>query len=160
YNHYYDHPGIAVTASTGDYGNVIQWPSSNANIVAVGGTTLTRDTTTARGWTEAAWASGGSGCASVEPKPAYQQGIRTGCTTRRTADISADADPASGLGIYNSTAVGGWAQYGGTSLSSPLVAAMYALAGTPTPGTYPVTYPYADTNAADISDVTTGSDGW
>ena len=159
YNQYYDHPGIAVAASTGDFGNVVNWPASNADVIAVGGTTLTRDGTTTRGWTEAAWGSGGSGCASVSAKPAYQQNIDTGCDTRAMADISADADPDSGLGIYNSTAVGGWAQYGGTSLSSPLVAAMYALAGAPTPGTYPVTYPYADTNAGDLTDVTTGSDG-
>jgi hypothetical protein len=160
YDHYYDHPGIAVTASTGDYGNIVNWPASNGNVVAVGGTTLTRDGTTARGWTEAAWASGGSGCSASEPKPAYQLGLDTGCGNRAIADISADADPASGLGLYNSTAIGGWARYGGTSLSSPLVAAMYALAGTPTPGTYPVTYPYADTNARDLTDVTNGSDGY
>ncbi len=159
YDHYYDHPGIAVTASTGDYGNVVNWPASNGNVVAVGGTTLSPDNSSARRWTEAAWGSGGSGCSSVEPKPGYQQGIDTDCGNRAIADISADADPATGLGVYNSTAVGGWAQYGGTSLSSPLVAAMYALAGTPTPGTYPVTYPYADTNVGDLTDVTTGSDG-
>ncbi|WP_377271701.1 carboxypeptidase regulatory-like domain-containing protein [Peterkaempfera sp. SMS 1(5)a] len=160
YEHYYDHPGIAVTASTGDRGNAINWPATNGNVVAVGGTTLTRDATNARGWTEAAWDSGGSGCSQVEPKPAYQQGIDTGCANRAIADISADADPATGLGIYNSSpSFGGWIQVGGTSLSSPLVAAMYALAGTPTPDTYPVTYPYADTNAADFTDVTAGSDG-
>ncbi|SEG90740.1 Kelch motif-containing protein [Actinacidiphila yanglinensis] len=159
YDGYYDHPGIAVTASTGDYGNIVEWPSSSGNVVAVGGTALTPDAGTARGWTEAAWNSGGSGCSSVESKPAYQQGVDTGCDRRATADVSAVADPDTGLGVYNSTAVGGWAQYGGTSLSSPLVAAMYALAGTPTPGTYPVTYPYDDTDAADLNDVTTGSDG-
>ena len=160
YDHYYDHPGIAVTASTGDYGNIVNWPASNGNVVAVGGTTLTRDAGSARGWTESAWASGGSGCSASEPKPAYQQGIDTGCDRRAIADISAVADPDTGLGLYNSSAVGGWARYGGTSLSAPLVAAMYALAGTPTPGTYPVTYPYADTDAADLTDVTTGSDGY
>ncbi|MGW2939874.1 carboxypeptidase regulatory-like domain-containing protein, partial [Streptomyces sp. NPDC001156] len=161
YDRDYDHPGIAVTASTGDSGNVVNWPASNGKVVAVGGTTLTRDSTAARGWTEAAWAAGGSGCSIFEPKPAYQQGSDTGCDNRAIADISADADPATGLGIYNSTyKSGGWIQVGGTSLSSPLVASMYALAGTPTPGTYPVTYPYADTNAGDLTDVTAGSDGY
>ncbi|WP_435177512.1 kelch repeat-containing protein [Actinacidiphila sp. bgisy145] len=159
YEQHYDHPGIAVTASTGDYGNIVNWPASNPNVVAVGGTTLTRDGSTARGWTESAWSSGGSGCSGVEPKPAYQQTLDTGCANRAIGDISADADPATGLGIYNSSAVGGWEQVGGTSLSSPLVAAMYALAGTPTPGTYPVTYPYDDTDKADLTDVTAGSDG-
>lgn len=160
YDAYYDHPGIAVTASTGDYGNIVNWPASSGHVVAVGGTTLTEDGSTARGWTESAWDSGGSGCSSIEPKPAYQDGLDTGCNNRAIADISADADPASGLGIYNSSALQGWAQYGGTSLSSPLVAAMYALAGTPAPGTYPVTYPYQDTRATDLNDVTTGSDGY
>lgn len=137
YEQHYDHPGTAVTASTGDYGNIVNWPASNPNVVAVGGTTLTRDGSTGRGWTESAWASGGSGCSGTEPKPAYQQALDTGCDNRAIGDISADADPATGLGIYNSSAVGGWEQVGGTSLSSPLVAAMYALAGPPTPGTYP-----------------------
>lgn len=162
YNHYYDHPGVAVTASTGDLGNVTNWPASDPNVVAVGGTTLTRDSTAARGWTEAAWSGGGSGCSPYEPHPAYQDGIDTQCPNGRAiADIAADADPATGLAVYDSLPYlgqSGWMQVGGTSLSSPLVASMYALAGTPVAGTNPATYPYSAASS-DLNDVTQGTDG-
>ncbi|MGH3509944.1 MAG: carboxypeptidase regulatory-like domain-containing protein [Nocardioidaceae bacterium] len=160
YDHYYNHTGIAVTASTGDAGDVTNWPATNPNVVGVGGTTLTSDSSP-RGWTETAWADGGSGCSPYEPRPDYQQDITTDCPNNKAiADISADADPATGLGIYNTSGESGWAQYGGTSLSSPLIAAMYALAGTPVPGTYPVTYPYNDpSRSADLNDVVSGTNG-
>ena len=128
-NHYYDHPGVAVTASTGDAGNVASWPSTDPNVVAVGGTTLVRDQSVARGWAETAWRNGGSGCSQYEPKPAYQQDIATGCANRAEADLSADADPNTGLAVYDTDGQDGWLQVGGTSLASPLTAAMYALAG-------------------------------
>lgn len=153
----YDHPGVVVTASTGDVGNVVQWPSSDPNVVAVGGTTLTAAPGTARGWTESAWSRGGSGCSSFEPASVYQSALTTDCANRATADIAADADPNSGIAEYD-TLNGGWEQVGGTSLASPLVASMYALAGTPAANTYPVTYPYIHAES-DLNDVTTGSDG-
>ena len=156
FDHYYDHPGVAVTASTGDIGNVSNWPASSPKVVAVGGTTLTSDTSP-RGWTESAWADGGSGCSPYEPKPDFQQGLDTQCDNRAIADISADADPDTGLAVYDTLGEGGWLQVGGTSLSSPLTAAMYALAGDPVSGTYPNSYPYADTG--DLFDVTTGANG-
>jgi N-acetylneuraminic acid mutarotase len=159
---YYDHPGIAVTASAGDSGYGASYPATSPDVTSVGGTLLTADSGTARGWDESVWndedGATGSGCSADEPQPSFQQGLATDCPDNRADnDISADAAPASGLGIYNSEALGGWSQYGGTSLSSPLVAAMFALAGKPTPGTYPVTYPYADPSA--LNDVTSGNDG-
>jgi N-acetylneuraminic acid mutarotase len=157
FDHYYNHQGVAVTASTGDTGDLTNWPATNPNVIAVGGTTLTRDTGTGRGWTETAWTDGGSGCSPVEPRPDYQDGLTTGCTNRAIADLSADADPATGLAVYDTLGEGGWLPVGGTSLSSPLIAAMYALAGTPVPGTYPVTYPYRRPSA--LHDVTHGSNG-
>ncbi|GAA4508148.1 hypothetical protein GCM10023191_067540 [Actinoallomurus oryzae] len=163
YDDRYDHPGVVVTASTGDTGNLNSWPAGNPNVVAVGGTKLVRDTSTDRGWSESAWADGGSGCSPYEPRPDYQGGIETNCPSgRATADIAADADPSSGLAVYHSiTSDGhtGWVQYGGTSLSAPLVAAMYALAGTPATGTYPVTYPYSAAGSADLFDVSQGVNG-
>ena len=156
FDHYYDHPGVAVTASTGDIGNVSNWPASSPKVVAVGGTTLTSDTSP-RGWTESAWADGGSGCSPYEPKPDFQQGLDTQCDKRAIADISADADPNTGLAVYDTLGEAGWLQVGGTSLSSPLTAAMYALAGDPVAGTYPNSYPYAD--PGDLFDVTAGANG-
>ncbi|HZC51177.1 MAG TPA: carboxypeptidase regulatory-like domain-containing protein [Mycobacterium sp.] len=159
YDQDYDHPGVAIVAATGDTGNVTNWPASNPNVTAVGGTTLTQDGTLPRGWRETAWSSGGSGCSPYEPRPGYQATINTNCPNNKAiADIAADADPASGLAIYDSLGYGGWLKAGGTSLATPLVTAMYALAGTPEPGTYPVTYPYQSTPAG-LFDITEGSDG-
>ena len=138
FDHYYDHPGVAVDAATGDIGNVTNWPATNPDVAGIGGTTLTKDTSVPRGWNESAWADGGSGCSPYEPRPDYQTGISTDCPNNKAiADISADADPNTGLATYDTNGEGGWLQVGGTSLSTPLVTAMYALAGHPGPGTYP-----------------------
>jgi N-acetylneuraminic acid mutarotase len=157
FDQYYTHAGVAVTASTGDTGDVTNWPATNPNVVGVGGTTLTQDSSS-RGWNETAWADGGSGCSPYEPHPDYQTGINTQCGKRAIADISADADPATGLAVYDTLGYSGWLQVGGTSLSSPLVASMYALAGTPVPGTFPVTYPYQAPTGG-LYDITAGSNG-
>ena len=163
YDSAYQHPGVAVTVSTGDTGNLVEWPSSDPDVTAAGGTTLAKDPSVSRGWDETAWDSGGSGCSTIEPQPQYQLGITTGCTMRATADVSADANPASGLGIYDTLLAGGeggWVQVGGTSLASPLITSMYALAGAPVAGTYPVNYPYHDpSQASDLFDITQGSNG-
>jgi N-acetylneuraminic acid mutarotase len=162
YDHYYDHPGVAVTASTGDTGGIPNWPAADPNVVAVAGTTLTQDSGSPRGWHETAWSGGGSGCSPYEPRPDYQQNLATNCPNNRAqGDISAVADPNTGLAVYDSipSPFGvDWLQIGGTSLSSPLTAAMYALAGTPVPGTFPVTYPY-QAPAGALNDVTEGSNG-
>ncbi len=155
---YYDHPGVVMTVASSDQANSVEWPSSDPHVTAVGGTTLTRAAGTDRGWTESAWASAGSGCSQYEPQPDFQADVATDCAHRATADISADADPNSGLAVYDTLGQSGWLQVGGTSLSSPLVAAMYALAGTPAAGTYPVEYPYAD-QGNHLFDVTTGNNG-
>jgi hypothetical protein len=165
---YYNHPGIAVTASAGDGAYGVNYPSASQYVTAVGGTTLTKDTSAARGFDEKVWfgdPSGdgtGSGCSAYEPQPSWQDGITADCAMRATADISADADPASGLAVYDSfNSEGGWLQVGGTSLSSPLIAATYALAGTPAAGTYPSSYLYAHYlgNPSVFNDITTGSNG-
>ncbi|GAA1391165.1 carboxypeptidase regulatory-like domain-containing protein [Catellatospora chokoriensis] len=160
YHAHYDHPGIAITVASGDIGNVQSFPATHPDVTAVGGTLLTRDASP-RGWSETAWAYAGSGCSAYEPRPDYQAGIDTQCGDKRaTADVSATAAPESGLAVYNTLGQDGWAQWGGTSLAAPLLAAMYALAGDPLPGTYPVTYPYRKDKAAGLSDVTTGSNGY
>lgn len=158
WDHYYDHPGVAVTAATGDTGNVVSYPASSPSVVAVGGTTLTKNSGSSRGWDETAWAEGGSGCSQYEPQPAYQSSLATGCANRATADISAVADPDTGLAVYDTLSGNGWLQVGGTSLSSPLMASMYALAGAPAENTYPATYPYTVTGEG-LYDVTGGSNG-
>ena len=158
YDRHYDRPGVVVTASSGDTGNQQVWPATNPNVVAVGGTRLSRDPSTARGWTESAWSSAGSGCSRYEPQPEFQASLNTNCARRATADVSAVADPYTGLAVYSTLGYDGWLQVGGTSLSAPLVAAMYALAGPPVADTYPVSYPYLDQGNG-LFDVTAGSNG-
>jgi subtilase family serine protease len=152
----YDHPGIAITASTGDAGYEVESPASFPTVIAVGGTSLTRS---ASGFTEKAWSGAGSGCSSINPRPSYQTGA-TGCAGKANADVSAVADPATGVAVYDSYAyqgTKGWMVFGGTSASSPIVAGVYAM-GTAV-GT--VTYPAAKTwaNTAALHDVTTGANG-
>ncbi len=162
YDHYYNHPGVAVTVSTGDIAAVPSFPATDPHVVSVGGTTLTRDSSAPRGWTEKAWYGGGSGCSAYLPKPSYQQSVSTGCSIgRATADVSADADPATGLAVYDTVSeLGvGWFQVGGTSLAAPLIAGMYALAGAPPAKDYPVADLYDQVNSGHFNDVTTGANG-
>ncbi len=162
YNASYDHPGVAVTASTGDSGyygdgNGTSFPANNPHVVAVGGTSLVPDSST-RGWSETVWNNAygapGSGCSLYQTKPAWQ--TDPGCANRTISDVSAVADPATGVAVYN-TGDGGWVVYGGTSVSAPLVAGMYATAGGPVTGTEPASYPYAKPGS--FNDVTVGDDG-
>jgi hypothetical protein len=152
---YFDHPGVAITAPDGTGGYGPWYPAASPDVVAVGGTTLTSAPTTARGWTEAAYSSTGSGCSAYEAKPAWQ--TDTGCTDRTLNDISADADNVNSPVAFYDTLSGDWVTGGGNDVSAAIIAAAYALAGTPTAGTNPASYPYAHTSL--INDITTGSTG-
>ncbi len=153
---YYKHPGVAIVASSGDGGYTREYPAASPYVTAVGGTNLTR-TSNSRGWTESVWSTSssegaGSGCSAYEAKPSFQ--TDTGCSRRTIADVSAVADPATGVAVYDSYGSGGWTVFGGTSVASPIIGAMYALANSPAPSAYPNSYPYADPGA--LYDVTTG----
>jgi hypothetical protein len=155
-NSYYKHPGVAIVASSGDSGYTREYPAASPYVTAVGGTSLTR-ASNARGWTESVWSTSstegaGSGCSAYEPKPSFQ--TDTGCARRTIADVSAVADPATGVAVYDSYGSGGWTVFGGTSVASPIIGAMYALATSPAPSVYPNSYPYANPGA--LYDVTTG----
>ena len=152
---YYKHPGVAVTVSAGDSGYRVSYPAASQYVTAVGGTTLTK-TTTGRGWNETVWSGTGSGCStSSEAKPSWQHD--TGCKHRTDNDVAAVANPSTGVAVYDTYDQFGWLEVGGTSVSSPIIAGVYALAGTPTAGTYPSSYPYAHTGS--LFDVTSGSNG-
>jgi subtilase family serine protease len=151
---YYNHPGVAVTASAGDSGYGVEYPAASQYVTAVGGTSLTT-ATNARGWTETVWSGTGSGCSGFEPKPSWQHD--SGCGHRTVADVAADANPGTGVAVYDSYTQGGWLEVGGTSVASPIIAATFALAGPPAAGTYPSSYIYAHTS--DLFDVTSGSNG-
>ncbi|HEV7534527.1 MAG TPA: peptidase S8, partial [Acidimicrobiia bacterium] len=70
--------------------------------------------------------------------------------------LSLDADPASGVSVYDSTRTqgqSGWFVVGGTSASSPMVAARSAVAGV----TVDSAYVYG--NSITYRDITSGNNG-
>jgi len=161
----YNHPGIAVTVAAGDNGyGSFGFPAASPYVVAVGGTTLTLGAGNA--WAgETAWSGGGSGCSAYLSAQSWQTALEnwaaSGCgSARGVADVAADADPSTGAAVYDTTRYQGrrgWFQVGGTSLSSPLVAGIYALAGNAASTSYPASLAYA--SPAALHDVTAGSTG-
>ena len=160
YGTYYNHPGKAVTVSSGDNGYGAEYPASSKYVTAVGGTHLVKDSST-RGWTESAWSGAGSGCSSYNsalPVATAEQTAACG-SSRAEADVSAVADPNTGVAVYDSTAYqgsSGWLVFGGTSASSPIIASVYALSGkTANAGGLP----WAKAGTSALNDVLTGSNG-
>jgi subtilase family serine protease len=155
---YYQHPGIAITASSGDSGYGVEFPAASQYVTAVGGTSLVRASTTERGWSETAWSGAGSGCSAFIPKPSWQ--TDTGCANRTVADVSAIADPYTGVAVYETyNHSGGWQVYGGTSVASPIIASVYALAIASNGASVGsgASLPYASATA--LNDVSGGSNG-
>jgi subtilase family serine protease len=128
-----DHPGVAITVSTGDNGYGTEYPATSRFVTAVGGTTLRRSSNV-RGWSETVWNGSGSGCSAHDAKPVWQI-VSTACSRRAVSDVSAVADPNTGVAVYQTFGGNGWSVYGGTSTAAPIVAAMFALAGPPAPVT-------------------------
>ena len=195
----FDHPGTVITAAAGDDGYLdwdaeessergfADYPASSPHVVAVGGTHLSL---TAGAWQEetvwngASAGAGGGGCSTALTAPAWQQSLAdwssVGCGSHRAvADVSADADPYTGVAVYDSTpireAIGkgeeveyrGWVTIGGTSVASPIIAATFALAGGAAKNTKGETVKYPaqtlyENLAADpgaLHDVVSGSNG-
>jgi hypothetical protein len=192
----FNHPGVVIVFAGGDRGylnwdtsraaaerygieiGVVDYPASSPHVVAVGGTRLTLGGPTQSWSDETVWNDGGDGCSASFPAQAWQLGVSdwssVGCEDRRAvSDVSADADPYSGVAIYDSftelemadggsrvvSTVPGWHTSGGTSLASPIVAAMFALAG----GSHGVAYPaqtlYSHIGSAGLHDVVEGGSG-
>ncbi|MER6494242.1 S53 family peptidase [Streptomyces griseorubiginosus] len=157
---YFNHPGVAITVSAGDSGYGAEYPAASKYVTSVGGTALST-ASNARGWTESVWKTSstegtGSGCSAYDAKPTWQ--TDTGCTKRMISDVSAVADPATGVSVYDSYGItAGWYTFGGTSAAAPIIASVYALAGTPGSSDYPAQYPYKHTSA--LNDVTSGNNG-
>ena len=136
---YFGVSGVVYTASAGDsaYSGGVIYPATSPHVVSVGGTTL-NTASNSRGWTESVWETSstegtGSGCSSNEPQPSWQSSISlitAACSHRVDNDVAADADPNTGAAVYDTTnGNGGWNEVGGTSESSPMIAAVFALAG-------------------------------
>jgi subtilase family serine protease len=146
----YNHAGVAVTASSGDSGFGVEFPASSPHVVAVGGTSL-RTSTNARGWTETVWSGAGSGCSTVYAKPSWQHD--TGCARRTVADVSAVADPNTGVAVFgpSSSTTSAFLVFGGTSVAAPLIGGVYGVNGG---AVNAGSNPYANTAA--LFDVTSG----
>ncbi len=157
-NAFYKHKGVAITASSGDDGYGTGYPATSPYVTAVGGTSL-YTASNARGWTETAWSGAGSGCSPYEPQAPWQTkltDVPTVCSTRAVSDVSAVADPDTGVTVYDTYDYGGYLVVGGTSVSSPIIASVYALAGNASSDLYG-DLPYL--HQSDLYDITTGSNG-
>jgi subtilase family serine protease len=150
YDSYYTVAGKVITAATGDsgYNSTAQWPAIIPSVVAVGGTSLTKTSPRA----ESAWSGAGSGCSKYYAKPSWQT-MNTGCSKRAQSDVSANADPNTGVAVYDSFHETGWMVFGGTSEATPITASVFALSGN-TGGNATL---YA--NASKLYDITSGSNG-
>jgi subtilase family serine protease len=163
----YNHPHVAMVVSAGDSGFGIACPAVLNTVVSVGGTRLTLGAGDAY-VSESVWGNGGSsgtgsGCSTVSLAQAWQSAVTgwagIGCGTHRGMnDVAAVGDPFSGAAVYDSYGYGGWLVVGGTSLSAPLIAGVYALAGNAATWNYPAQGLYAAPSTS-FHDVTTGSNG-
>jgi len=177
YNAPYNHPGVVITASSGDCGyynegcegdyEAANFPASSPDVVAVGGTSLYP---TESGWSSTVWAGGGSGCSVAFTAQLWQSDIEnfsaTACDgSRSVADVAADANPRTGVDVYDTTPSPGgyptgWGVWGGTSAASPIVAGEFGLAGGAHSVQYPASTLYSNIgNSHDLFDVVTGSNG-
>jgi len=159
-NKYLNHPGVLLAFATGDSGYLsagASYPASSPKALAVGGTTLARNPNVRRGWTESVWSHAGSGCSTLEPAPSWQN-IQACHGMKATSDVAALADPSQ-FSIYDShdSPNNPWMLYGGTSMATPMITAMYAMAGVPGTNDNPASYPYGHANQ--LFDITTGTNG-
>lgn len=156
----YNHPGVAVTVASGDSGyGSFGYPAASPYVITVGGTTLTLGAGNTYG-SETVWSGSGSGCSQYFEAPSWQSFLGACEGKRGTADVAADANPSTGAAVYDTVKYqgrSGWFQVGGTSLSSPLVAAVYALAGGLPESTSAAQGLYGHLKDGTLHDVTSGS---
>jgi len=189
----FNHPGVVITASAGDDGyrnwlaepeaRFTAYPASSPHVIAVGGTRLLSEQPSGSWRSETVWndggegaggkeglGAGGGGCSLFFAAAPWQQHVSdwssVGCgSNRAVADVSADADPYTGVAVYDSTenpeGDKGWGVIGGTSVASPIIASVFALAGGAQGVEYPARtlYENAVKAPASLHDVISGSNG-
>lgn len=124
--------GVSFTASSGDSGHGVIYPSASPYVIGVGGTTLPLDSSGNLTGSEAAWSGSGGGISAYESEPGYQSSYPIPNTggKRGVPDVSYDADPNTGVSVYDTTSYqgqSGWFVVGGTSAGAPQWAALIAL---------------------------------
>lgn len=161
---HFQNNGVVYFASSGDTGGANIYPSVSPFVVSAGGTSVNRD---ANGTfvSETGWSGSGGGPSKYEPKPAYQSGIAgTDAMQRSAPDFSFDADPNTGVSVYDSTScqgLSGWLVFGGTSVSSPSLAGVVNLSGNfYASSTLELSTIYGNyTNTKDFRDIVSGTAG-
>jgi subtilase family serine protease len=159
YDSHFSQSGVSFFVSAGDAGLPAEYPSASPNVISVGGTTLHFSGGTFT--SETGWSGGGGGCSAYETATTAQSSFggyaQVNCGgARATPDVSLDADPASGVSVYDSTRYQGqkgWWTVGGTSASSPMWAARAAVAGAV------VDAGYVYGNSINYRDITSGNNG-
>jgi subtilase family serine protease len=178
FDSFFNHPGVTFMASTGDGGHGVGYPAASPYVVAVGGTTLTLASPlplpsplTPNYGHETAWSGSSGGISAFEPGQSYQNGVFTGCGStghRCLPDISSDANPATGVPVYDTYGYSQWVEVGGTSVSSPDWSAIFAVTNSSraAAGKGPLQTAIADlytfyntTQYADFHDITSGTNG-
>jgi subtilase family serine protease len=147
--------GTSFFASSGDTGGAIIWPSSSANVVSVGGTTLTQ---VGSGYVETAWSDSGGGISTQIAKPAYQASLAY--SMRSTPDVAYVGDPNTGFLVinnYGKLTTNNWYVVGGTSAGAPQWAAIYAIGKSATNANFYTGYP--GSYGVDFTDVVSGVSG-
>jgi subtilase family serine protease len=160
YDSHFVQPDVSFFVSSGDAGLPAEYPSASPNVVSVGGTTLSFNADGSLK-NETGWSSGGGGCSAYETATSAQSSDggygQANCGGKRaTPDVSLDADPVSGVSVYDSTSYqgrSGWFKVGGTSASSPMWAGRSAVSG----AVVDPTYVYA--NKITYRDITSGNNG-
>jgi subtilase family serine protease len=156
FDSHFNHPGVAITVSSGDAGYGTEYPAASRYVTATGGTSLSLASGSDRGYSETAWSGAGSGCSSYEAKQSWQTDTR--CARRAIADVSSVSDPNTGVAVYDTFNDPGWMVFGGTSAAAPFIAGVYALGGVQTgPSDFATSWPY--TRGGWLFDVIGGSNG-
>ena len=176
YDTYFNNPGTFYTASAGDSGHGTEYPAASPNVIAVGGTTLNgcSGTSCAGFSVQTAWSGSGGGASSYESIPGYQSsysGPVYGASSintltggfRGVPDVAFEADPNTGVSVYDSTRYegqAGWFTIGGTSVGAPdwagILAAGAAAGETALQGDAAI---YSGGYSTNLTDITSGSNG-
>jgi subtilase family serine protease len=155
---HFDHPGVAISVAAGDngYANAGDgYPVSSAFVTAVGGTNLC-NLRVCGSTSETVWSSSGGDCSQFIAQPAWQSAYNSSCGMRIANDVAAVADPSHGVAVYDTYGGTHWLVFGGTSVATPVISSVYALAqnsGSISDGSYS----YSHTGS--LNDITLGSNG-